>query len=166
MIGRYGLFLLLTFSAFLPVLPLAENASAYDAQKSEFWYVINPDHLSFKEAEQHCISLKGHLASIHSAVEHSVVNELTKLHGFHKYYAARLGAVRLPNTTTFIWNDESAWDFDDWLPTEPSVIKGEDNVGIFLGKWLSISLLEGRPSVCKVPASALRKAMKNLINNE
>ncbi|KAK0420530.1 hypothetical protein QR680_014741 [Steinernema hermaphroditum] len=161
MIWRYVLFSFLTLSALL-----AENASNSIVQNSDFWYVINPNHLSFEEAEQYCILLKGHLASIHSVSEQKLVKQLIKLHGFNKYYAARLGAVRLPNTTTFAWTDQSAWDFDDWQRTEPSVAEGEDTVTMFFGGWVAIDREENLISVCKVPASALRKAMKKLINND
>ncbi|KAK0420538.1 hypothetical protein QR680_014746 [Steinernema hermaphroditum] len=97
---------------------MAENASARIAQNSDFWYVINPINMDFNAAEEHCISLKGHLASIHSTAEHDVVKELIRLHGFEDYHVVRLGGYRLPNTTTFIWNDQSAWDFNNWYPTQ------------------------------------------------
>ncbi|KAK0420461.1 hypothetical protein QR680_014695 [Steinernema hermaphroditum] len=163
MIGRCVLISFLTFSAFLPALPVAENASGRSVENSDFWYVINSNNLSFEEAEEHCITLKGHLASIHSAAEHNVVKELLKLHGIEDDYAVRLGGHRLPNTTTFIWTDQSAWDFDEWYSRQP---KEGDTVITFYGGWVAIDREENLISVCKVPASSLRKAMKSMINNK
>ncbi|KAK0420537.1 hypothetical protein QR680_014746 [Steinernema hermaphroditum] len=142
---------------------MAENASARIAQNSDFWYVINPINMDFNAAEEHCISLKGHLASIHSTAEHDVVKELIRLHGFEDYHVVRLGGYRLPNTTTFIWNDQSAWDFNNWYPTQS---KTADTVTMSSGGWVALHRVDDLASLCKVPASDLRKSMKNLINNE
>ncbi|KAG9329801.1 hypothetical protein JZ751_029572, partial [Albula glossodonta] len=66
----------------------------------------------------------GHLVSLHSEQENSAVLSIIM-----KYSASSprtwMGGLQIPSTKTYIWTDGSPWNYDAWVPGEPSHGKQE-----------------------------------------
>ena len=74
------------------------------------------------EAESDCMKGGGHLASIHSAKENAFINKLHDPTGVHITW---IGGIRDGNL--FRWNDGSAFNYQNWAPSEPNNTGGKQN---------------------------------------
>jgi hypothetical protein len=91
------------------------------------------DALSWTAAEAHCVSLGGHLASIHSPSENTAVHDLCMPH------ACWIGFNDKDQETAWVWSDGSTADFRSfpggvapWNPGEPNGQGDEQTDGAYI----------------------------------
>ncbi|KAK7877282.1 hypothetical protein WMY93_031997 [Mugilogobius chulae] len=72
------------------------------------------DKKTWTDAEDSCMTLDAHLASIHSSEENKFVSNLAK--GAYAW----LGGSDAAQEGNWQWTDGSAWDFTQWQRHEPS----------------------------------------------
>ncbi|XP_036375393.1 lactose-binding lectin l-2-like [Megalops cyprinoides] len=78
------------------------------------------------EAESHCVSLGGHLASVHSEEENNFVKKLTLSYNPSdgRFW---LGLTDCYKEGTWRWSDGTETDFTEWNPSEPNNANGGEN---------------------------------------
>ncbi|KAK0412072.1 hypothetical protein QR680_006018 [Steinernema hermaphroditum] len=113
-------------------------------------YLVNHVRLSWSDAEKHCQSKGGHLASILSRDEGDFfASVIEKSHiGFDVW----LGAHRIHNT--FEWVDGSKWEYTNFHEDQPNDLVQNNCLEIFdasLRKWVNYDCEKKYPSICKVP---------------
>ncbi|XP_041841863.1 ladderlectin-like isoform X1 [Melanotaenia boesemani] len=82
-----------------------------------FGYVLTP--MSWRAAERNCVSMGGHLASVHSAQEYqdvqSLVWSITR-----NYNEAWIGGSDQTKEGVWTWTDRTTFFFKSWCPGEPN----------------------------------------------
>ncbi|KAI4879715.1 hypothetical protein NFI96_013869, partial [Prochilodus magdalenae] len=68
---------------------------------------------------KNCVSVGGHLASIHSSAENTFIQELVR-NTTKSDSVAWLGATDAAEKSVWVWTDGSAFDFINWSNGEPS----------------------------------------------
>ncbi|KAJ8337034.1 hypothetical protein SKAU_G00382540 [Synaphobranchus kaupii] len=118
-----------TLSAFLCVAVLssitlaAEKASPLApcpkgwVQNNKHCYQYFPEKRSWIDAEMHCVSFRGNLASVHNADEHSFLKTLHIHDGDMRAFWVGLSDVYMKGT--WIWSDGTKMDFEKWHSGEP-----------------------------------------------
>ena len=99
-------------------LPNGAHAGAVDCGGATWLPVADPG-LTWAEAEQACVDLGGHLASIHSDEEQQCVVDLTTDAGTPGV-GAWIGLLEENNEGEFNWSDGTPFDYDAWLAGEPN----------------------------------------------
>ncbi|XP_031416906.1 ladderlectin-like isoform X2 [Clupea harengus] len=108
---------------------------------------------SWAKSESHCVAMGGNLASVHSIVEHSFIQELIREHtqGTPRTWIGGYDAVE---EGRWLWSDGSRFDYTDWSPGEPNnQYGGEHCIEINFGGrllWNDLSCKRLLPSVCAV----------------
>nr|XP_046272981.1 lactose-binding lectin l-2-like [Scatophagus argus] len=125
-----------------------------------FWYNFNgrcykyvSTHLSWADAELHCVSEGANLVSIHSLEEQTFVKDLIKNFDHSEGYTW-IGLHDIPREGGWMWSDGSAVNFTFWAPGEPNNNQGgnEDCAHLNFGtnrKWNDICCDSTYPSVCE-----------------
>jgi len=90
------------------------------------WTVLNSNCYKFfntmstwEDAENHCHTEGGHLASVHSKEENDLVSGLYETAGFSSTVIF-LGATDVVTEGAWKWSDGSPMDFKNWAPNQPS----------------------------------------------
>lgn len=106
-------------------------------------------------AEAHCVSLGGHLASVHSTHENMAVAALTDA------ASTWLGLAALDQPGSFGWVDETPVDYLNFLAGQPDNWRSEERCVELLmggapgqdyrGSWNDLACATERDFVCKVP---------------
>ncbi|XP_042291257.1 lactose-binding lectin l-2-like [Thunnus maccoyii] len=123
-----------------------------------FWYSFNgrcykyvSTHLTWADAELHCVSEKANLVSIHSLEEQKFVKSLIKNFD-HAEGFTWIGLSDTQKEGGWMWSDGSAVHFVFWNSGEPNNYKGhEDCVHNNYGtgrKWNDVPCSKTFPSVC------------------
>ncbi|KAK0390392.1 hypothetical protein QR680_019333 [Steinernema hermaphroditum] len=113
-------------------------------------YLFNKNWLSWRDAEHFCVAQGGHLASIHSEDECAAVGRIKAAYTIGQH--AWLGGFKLANSTQYLWNDGTAWNFTNWHDDSLSDV-GRDCVATWYsghevwGKYDCAGA--GIPSICK-----------------
>ncbi|KAI4879714.1 hypothetical protein NFI96_013867 [Prochilodus magdalenae] len=95
--------------------------------------------------QQYCVSLGGHLASVHSSEEYSFIQSLVG------NSQAWLGATDVAQVGVWVWTDGSAFDYINWNSGEPN---GGTNENCLMMNYIQVNWndfpCEGYPcsSVC------------------
>ncbi|XP_052820131.1 type-2 ice-structuring protein-like [Mya arenaria] len=119
-------------------------------------YYFSTNFVNWNDAEDHCINLGSHLATIRSIDEHQFIVENRPFPGQYLW----IGGKRSSTVAgTFVWASGEPWDFDHWAPFEPSDVR-EECVNIF-GTYRYVDywndkecLLDRDPFVCERLASS------------
>ncbi|XP_042291263.1 lactose-binding lectin l-2-like [Thunnus maccoyii] len=123
-----------------------------------FWFSFNgrcykyvSTHMTWADAELHCVSEKANLVSIHSLEEQKFVKSLIK----NFDHAEGLTWIGLSDTQKeggWMWSDGCAVDFDFWNSEEPNNSGGNEDcvhnnydTGL---KWNDGKCSDTLPSVC------------------
>ena len=111
---------------------------------------------SFAQAESHCESLSGHLATITSADENAFVyNNFVKGNGPAGENNMRLGGSDAAQEGVWAWITGEAWSYSNWYPGSPDGGTSENYVFMYnsglWADWLdtSYSTPSGTPSICE-----------------
>ncbi|XP_030609445.1 ladderlectin-like [Archocentrus centrarchus] len=114
-----------------------------------FYYIAKP--MPWARAEKNCISLGGHLASVHNFSEYHEIQRLI-LSGSHEYKETWIGGTDAQEDSYWFWSDGSTFPYTDWCPGEPNNHKGPQQclkVNHGAGKcWDDVGCHIKRPSVC------------------
>ena len=70
--------------------------------------------MTWKDAEQKCQQVNGHLASIHSIDENNFIYGMT---GNSRVW---LGATHIKAKDRWVWSDDTIWNHENWDSNEPS----------------------------------------------
>ncbi|KAI4879712.1 hypothetical protein NFI96_013868, partial [Prochilodus magdalenae] len=94
--------------------------------------------------QQNCVSMKGHLASVHSIEEHTFIRELalktislTSLTTPYTY--TWLGATDAAQEGKWVWTDGSAFDYINWSSGQPDDFNSEDCLMMNLAGMVSFN---------------------------
>ncbi|XP_039631445.1 lectin-like [Polypterus senegalus] len=82
-------------------------------------YQYFPIKKTWIDAELHCVSLGGNLASVHSSGANHFITRLIKISDSHEP-PSWLGGSNCVRISSWLWTDGSQWDFANWYPGEPS----------------------------------------------
>ncbi|XP_034532341.1 type-2 ice-structuring protein-like isoform X2 [Notolabrus celidotus] len=115
-----------------------------------FFYVAQ--HLTWAQAEKKCVSLGGHLASVHSQWEYHQIRSLIKAQS-HGHPAAWVGGTDSCQEGVWRWSDGSCFDFKQWCRGEPNNGLGTNQdclqINFSCNKcWDDLWCHHRRPSVC------------------
>ncbi|XP_038587367.1 ladderlectin-like isoform X1 [Micropterus salmoides] len=89
-----------------------------------FLYV--PRSLSWAVAEKNCMSMGGHLASVHNIEEYHQIQTMI-LSATHYQREAWIGGSDAQQNQCWFWSDGTLYDFTNWCPGEPSNGRGHQN---------------------------------------
>uniref|UniRef100_UPI003AAD86FE ladderlectin-like n=1 Tax=Centroberyx gerrardi TaxID=166262 RepID=UPI003AAD86FE len=78
------------------------------------------------QAEQHCLTLGGNLASIHSLEEYQFIRELVRSSS-GSYPATLIGGTDAFQENLWMWTDGSKFDYQLWASGEPNNDKGAEH---------------------------------------
>ncbi|XP_035860995.1 lactose-binding lectin l-2-like [Sander lucioperca] len=124
-----------------------------------FWFSFNgrcykyvATHLTWADAELHCVSEGGNLVSIHSLEEENFIKSLIKNFD-HAQGFTWIGLSDIHKEGTWMWSDGSRVDFDFWNSGQPDNAHGlehcvHNNHGKDL-KWNDRPCSVTYPSVCE-----------------
>uniref|UniRef100_A0A146UDD9 Lectin C-type domain containing protein n=1 Tax=Fundulus heteroclitus TaxID=8078 RepID=A0A146UDD9_FUNHE len=105
-------------------------ATCDDCPPGWTWYegrcfLFVKEEKNWADAEKHCLSLEGHLASFHSKNEYNFIRDLIyKATGTHKTSWA--GGHDGPQDGFWMWTDGLKFVFDSWGPNEPNNYGGDE----------------------------------------
>ncbi|KAH7718658.1 Protein CLEC-51 [Aphelenchoides avenae] len=132
-------------AAFLLVLPLAAALcpeDAFQGTRPEDCYMYGPAQ-SWQDAEQFCVSNKGHLTSVPNAFVNSFLISYPKMFSSAQLYW--LGAVISGDIDMWTWVDGSSFDYTKWAAGEPKQGPGCLSVNASTGQWKSDDCLASKP---------------------
>ena len=117
---------------------------------------------SFAQAQSHCESLSGHLATIASADENAFVyNNFVKGTGPAGENYMKLGGSDAAQEGVWAWITGEAWGYANWYPGSPDGGTTENYVHMAnTGQWVdwldtSYSAPSGTPSICEWDSAAM-----------
>ncbi|PAV61109.1 hypothetical protein WR25_25343 isoform B [Diploscapter pachys] len=103
--------------------------------------------MNFDDAENYCISMGYHLASIHSAFENSFIQKTGAID-----FGTVNGLIRIGLNTTnkfdWYWTDQSQFDYWNWEPGEPSGYEYCASLEINDGNWRAYPCNNAQNFVC------------------
>ncbi|XP_030608953.1 type-2 ice-structuring protein-like isoform X1 [Archocentrus centrarchus] len=82
-----------------------------------FYYVA--ELMTWDKAEANCVSLGGHLASVHNAMEYCRLQRLI-LSATHEEKETWIGGCDAQEESHWIWSDGTIFHFNNWCPGEPN----------------------------------------------
>ena len=143
-----------------PWAPPPPPASPHPVDDGPFHLVVEPK-LSWPSAEAHCVTMGGHLASIHSMAENEAVLKLCDPH------ECWIGFNDLLKEGDWVWKDGSLANFSSfpdgvapWNPGEPNSATGESDDGAYMypstnrwtvaGSWDDDKITTERSYVCRL----------------
>ncbi|XP_030609468.1 type-2 ice-structuring protein-like [Archocentrus centrarchus] len=133
---------------------LIERSSGCDDGWSEFnrrcFYHVS-ERMTWSVAEKNCISLGGHLASVHNILEYHELQRLI-LSGSHQYIETWIGGYDTQGINHWFWSDGTTVHFTNWCPAEPDNYGGHQhclqmNYGVG-NCWDDTECYALKPSVC------------------
>ncbi|XP_052799392.1 type-2 ice-structuring protein-like [Mya arenaria] len=80
-------------------------------------YFFSTNLANWNNAEDHCISLGGHLATVRTIEEHQFIVENRPLPNRFLWIGGKRSSTVV---STFVWANGEPWDFHHWSPFEPS----------------------------------------------
>ncbi|XP_048826638.1 lectin-like [Brienomyrus brachyistius] len=108
---------------------------------------------SFADAESACrqAASGGHLVSVHDEQTNAAVLAIVL-----KYNPSSprtwMGGERVGQSSTFTWTDGSSWDFEKWVPGQPSNSGNHENCVEMnwknLGQWNDDWCIKQKPFIC------------------
>ncbi|XP_030608893.1 ladderlectin-like [Archocentrus centrarchus] len=114
-----------------------------------FYYIPKP--LSWAKAEKNCMSLGGHLASVHNFMEYHELQRLI-LSASHEYKETWIGGTDAQEENQWFWSDGTTFHYTKWCSGEPNNSGGRQhclrmNHG---GEkcWDDFGCYAQKPSVC------------------
>ncbi|MBN3292990.1 LECA protein, partial [Polypterus senegalus] len=112
-------------------------------------YQFFPTKMSENDAEESCVSLGGHLASVLSADNNQFVNSLIR--SIDKSGPATwLGGCACEKVGDWKWIDGSKWDYSNWKPGEPNNSRNKERClqMMSIGQWNDANCAVQMPFVC------------------
>ncbi|KAK8734902.1 hypothetical protein OTU49_005721, partial [Cherax quadricarinatus] len=86
--------------------------------KDEHCYQVVSDAMSWGQGEEFCMSMGGHLASVGSAEEETIIQQLPGMSD-HTFYKSVWVGLRMGSESGFEWSDGTAFDYVNWDEDQP-----------------------------------------------
>uniref|UniRef100_G3N746 C-type lectin domain-containing protein n=1 Tax=Gasterosteus aculeatus aculeatus TaxID=481459 RepID=G3N746_GASAC len=110
-----------------------------------------PREMTWAKAEKNCLSLGGHLASVHSVLEYHEIQKAIMSSSFH-HPSTWIGGSDAQEENQWIWSDGTRFDYTNWANGEPNNLRGHQNcIQMNFGDakaWDDCNCLNKRPSIC------------------
>lgn len=116
-------------------------------------YIYVSTQMSWTNAEANCVSLGGHLASIHSAAENAALHNIkTSTDGVY------IGCHDSTAEGTFIWTDGTAFSYTYWASGEPNNGGNEDYCHFVTNsdRWNDNEGYQQYASICQIGGCLLK----------
>ena len=101
----------------------------------------------WRDAEKKCVEFGGHLASVHSDQENSIIFQTSKK------AITWIGGSDLAKEGSWIWRDGSSWSYSNWQSRQPDNGFGQGqnclNIGLYAEKWDDEFCDKTFQSICK-----------------
>ena len=113
-------------------------------------FIFENRHVTMGDAENHCLSLGGNLASIHNVEEASFIRDLIQM-GSGSFLQTWIGCHDGIKKGQWMWTDGSRFDYQSWGPGEPNNHWGGQQCVEILwdGRfWNDLPCYYSRPFVC------------------
>ncbi|XP_015260825.1 PREDICTED: ladderlectin-like [Cyprinodon variegatus] len=114
-----------------------------------YHYVSMP--MDWASAERHCMSMGGHLASVHNSKEYHQIQHVIREASYGSN-RAWIGASNAQKSSIWFWSDGSQFHYTNWCPGEPNNSLGNQHcvqMNFSASKcWDDVGCWYGRPSVC------------------
>ncbi|XP_048089838.1 C-type mannose receptor 2-like isoform X1 [Alosa alosa] len=111
------------------------------------------DEKPWAEAESNCVRMGGHLASVHSKHESSIIEDLINKH-IRNARDTWIGGTDVAKEGVWVWSDGSRFDYTHWYAGEPNNYGvGQHCLHMHKGKWDDYGCEYGHPSVCSSACS-------------
>ncbi|XP_027143462.1 type-2 ice-structuring protein-like isoform X2 [Larimichthys crocea] len=111
-----------------------------------------PTIMTWAKAESNCLSLGGHLASIHNILEYHAIQNLIQSTTENKIKIKTwVGGSDAQEEGEWFWSDGTEFSYSNWCPGEPNNYQGQHCLQINYGTgncWDDVSCYKYRPSVC------------------
>ncbi|KAE9548049.1 hypothetical protein FO519_008739 [Halicephalobus sp. NKZ332] len=117
-------------------------------------YSMLTTQTEYLNAEQTCVDLGGHLASVDSAFTNTfLVQNAQKAFTNTSSTDFWIGGNDLASSGVWTWTDGKPFTFTDWAQGEPSSASGADCIGTALdgGLWSAQSCFAKKPYICALP---------------
>ena len=96
-------------------------------------YYIGNERKPWPEAEEDCLRMEAHLASVHSREENEYIQYLREInYGYSSGEKIWLGGRRNAESGVWSWSDGSLWDYDVWWNDKP----GDSNCVSYRGDYM------------------------------
>ncbi|XP_015257805.1 PREDICTED: galactose-specific lectin nattectin-like [Cyprinodon variegatus] len=114
-----------------------------------YHYVSLP--MNWASAEKNCMSMGGHLASVHNLREYHQIQNVIKMASYGSN-SAWIGGYNAQKTSLWFWSDGSEFHYTNWCPGEPNNVQGNQHcleMNYYAAKcWVDFQCCARRPSVC------------------
>ena len=121
------------------------------AQISSAMFNVSSSTYTFEEAQDYCLSMGMHLASIHSEDENIEAVTLSAA-----YTPVWIGGYSVDQTNyDFTWTDGSQWNYTNWNTNEPNDWGGNEDCVQLLssGLWNDKACSTSLNALCRVPGT-------------
>ncbi|XP_067381562.1 type-2 ice-structuring protein-like [Channa argus] len=112
-----------------------------------FRYVPKP--MTWANAEKHCQSMGGHLASVQSIDEYHEMYKITTLHGYKETW---IGGSDAQQENVWFWTNGDKFEFTNWCKGEPNNLDKSQHCLQMNHKgkkcWDDVRCNTHRPSIC------------------
>jgi hypothetical protein len=120
-------------------------------------YSFQSTKKAFFNAEEACIKLKGHLASVHNLYTNIFIAEQAQ-----EYFVKSnttdfwLGANDLQTLGKWRWTDSTSFKFSNWNANEPKNSSGNECAAVQMngGSWITTNCFHEKPYVCLIETMA------------
>nr|XP_045606294.1 macrophage mannose receptor 1-like isoform X2 [Procambarus clarkii] len=116
-----------------PPVPTTLSPGAYCAygwsHQDDRCYQVFSEALPWGRAEELCVSVGGHLASVGSADEETIIQQLAGMSDLQPTYQAVWVGLRLGSESGYEWSDGTALDYVNWAEGQPDSYYGRENCG-------------------------------------
>ena len=127
------------------------------SQATGFQYWLSSDATSWATANQICMDLEAHLASVHSQEENDLIFGFDESVTAVRWLGGVLVRTSTPQVAPFVheWTDGTPFDFNNFLAGDPNDLNGkEDCVAMGhadgdAGEWNDMRCAVKRKYVCK-----------------
>uniref|UniRef100_G3N750 C-type lectin domain-containing protein n=1 Tax=Gasterosteus aculeatus aculeatus TaxID=481459 RepID=G3N750_GASAC len=110
-----------------------------------------PREMTWGKAEKNCLSLGGHLASVHSVLEYHDIQKAIISSSFH-HPSTWIGGSDAQEENQWIWSDGTRFDYTNWANGEPNNLRGHQNcIQMNFGDakaWDDVQCWTKLPSIC------------------
>uniref|UniRef100_G3Q1V0 C-type lectin domain-containing protein n=1 Tax=Gasterosteus aculeatus aculeatus TaxID=481459 RepID=G3Q1V0_GASAC len=107
--------------------------------------------MTWGKAEKNCLSLGGHLASVHSVLEYHDIQKAIISSSFH-HPTTWIGGSDAQEEKQWFWSDGTRFDYTNWANGEPNSLAGHQHcIQMNFGDakaWDDGNCLNKRPSIC------------------
>uniref|UniRef100_A0A3Q2D9N7 C-type lectin domain-containing protein n=1 Tax=Cyprinodon variegatus TaxID=28743 RepID=A0A3Q2D9N7_CYPVA len=121
-------------------------------------YNYVPRPMDWASAERTCISMGGHLASIHDMREHQEIQHMIRTASYQTK-PTWIGGYNAQQTEPWFWSDGSRFVYTSWCPGEPNNTDGQQHclqMNHSADKcWDDLYCGSQLPSLCKMKVEAV-----------